>query len=89
MAASAPTQEKQYYDAKDAPKLFEQFTKDHNRNYKDEEDKKIHFEAFKVNLEKINELNAKSPSATYGINKFADYTDEERKQMFGVRLPSN
>ncbi|XP_053607914.1 uncharacterized protein LOC128673819 [Plodia interpunctella] len=88
MAGAAPT-EKPYYDVNEAGALFEQFMKDNNRNYKDEEDKRVHYEAFKANLVKINELNAKSDSATFGINKFADYTESERKNMFGLRLPSS
>ncbi|CAH2980231.1 unnamed protein product [Chilo suppressalis] len=85
MASAAPADEPRHYDLNNAPAIFEQFIKDHNRSYKDEDDKKAHYEAFVKNLHTINESNKKNPTATYGINKFADYTAEERKSMFGLR----
>ncbi|OWR54492.1 seminal fluid protein HACP057 [Danaus plexippus plexippus] len=77
---------KPYYDIKDAPVLFEKFTKDYNRNYKDEADRQEHFQAFIKTLKSINKANAESSHATFDINKFADYTPEERKNMFGLNL---
>ncbi|XP_049869253.1 uncharacterized protein LOC126369009 [Pectinophora gossypiella] len=75
---------KTLYDINEAEKHFEQFIKDFDRKYKDEEDKKLHYEMFVKNLVKINELNANPNStATFGINKFADYTEEEMQQMYG------
>ncbi|CAH0750793.1 unnamed protein product [Diatraea saccharalis] len=81
MAAAAPSNSREY-DLNDAPVLFEQFIKDYERVYKDDEDRKQHYEAFVKSLHTINESNRMNPSATYGINKFADYTDEEKKNMF-------
>lgn len=66
-----------YFDVADAENLFEQFIQNFSREYKDDEDRKIHFEAFKVNLEKINQSNKDNPEATFGITQFADYTKEE------------
>lgn len=85
MADSAGKKEKIHYDIADARTHFEDFKVKHNRQYKDQADEEEHFKAFVANLEKINELNAKDTGATYGINKFADYTEEERKTMFGHR----
>ncbi|CAH2106304.1 unnamed protein product [Euphydryas editha] len=76
------------YNLNDAPALFEKFIKDYNRTYKDEADKAVHFEAFKKSLNKINEANAKQSTATFDINKFADYTPEESKHLFGFRTMS-
>lgn len=76
---------KQFFDLNEAEKHFEQFIKDFNRDYKDEEDKVIHYQAFLKSLDKINKLNADNSSATYGINKFADYTEEEMQQMRGFK----
>ncbi|XP_045448420.1 uncharacterized protein LOC123656845 [Melitaea cinxia] len=73
------------YDLNDAPALFEKFIKDYNRNYKDEADKAVHYEAFVKTLKKVNEANAKQSSATFDINKFADYTPEESKNLFGLK----
>ncbi|KAL0893151.1 hypothetical protein ABMA27_014780 [Loxostege sticticalis] len=77
--------DKEYYDLAKAPEYFEKFMKDFNRVYKDDADKQVHFEAFKKNLEEINRQNKDSTSATFGINKFADYTEEEKKNMMGYK----
>lgn len=65
----------------DAPELFEKFIKDYKRVYKDDEDRKIHYEAFKTNLKKINKSNQDNPLAEFGITQFADYTEEEWRKM--------
>ncbi|KAJ8730044.1 hypothetical protein PYW07_017082 [Mythimna separata] len=85
MASAAPNTTKPHYDVSNAKALFEDFIKEYNRNYKDEADKEAHFKAFVASLEKINKLNEDSSSATFGINKFADYTEEERGNMFGLK----
>ncbi|XP_022831095.1 cysteine proteinase-like [Spodoptera litura] len=90
MASSAPTDsppQKEHYDVEKADEIFEQYIKDYQKEYKDENDKQVHFKAFVESLKEINKLNEESTSATFGINKFADYTEEERKGMFGLRLP--
>ncbi|XP_026724929.1 cysteine proteinase 15A-like [Trichoplusia ni] len=84
MASASDSQGKRHYEVSDAHNLFEEFIKTHNRQYKDDADRDVHFKAFVANLEKINKLNEQNPSATYGINKFADFTEEDRKQMFGL-----
>nr|WGN96287.1 setae polypeptide [Ochrogaster lunifer] len=83
--AMADALEKPIYDVSNAQSLFAQFEKDYERTYKDDADREAHYKAFVTNLEKINKLNEQNPSATFGINKFADYTEEERKSMFGAR----
>ncbi|RVE44083.1 hypothetical protein evm_011249 [Chilo suppressalis] len=52
MASAAPADEPRHYDLNNAPAIFEQFIKDHNRSYKDEDDKKAHYEAFTTQLRK-------------------------------------
>ncbi|KAJ8728208.1 hypothetical protein PYW08_016593 [Mythimna loreyi] len=90
MASAAPQTVKPHYDVSNAKALFEDFIKEYNRQYKDEADKEAHFKAFVESLEKINKLNDdESSTATFGINKFADYTEEERKNMFGLKSPNN
>lgn len=89
MASAAPTSDKPHYDVSNAEALFESFIKEHNKSYKDDADKNVHYHAFVESLEKINKLNAESSSATFGINKFADYTEDERKNMFGLRSESH
>lgn len=85
MANASVRPDKVKYDVSNAREIFEQYIKDFNKEYKDEADKEVHFKAFEVNLQKINDLNDKNPTATFGLNKFADYTDEERKSMFGLK----
>lgn len=81
----ASTSEKPVFDVNEAEKLFEQFVKDHNKQYKDAEERETRYQIFVKSLHKINKLNSESPSATYGINKFADYTEDEMKYMCGTR----
>ncbi|XP_026316573.1 fruit bromelain-like [Hyposmocoma kahamanoa] len=71
------------YDMEKIDELFEKFIKDYDRVYKDDEDRKIHFEAFKVNVERLNKRNDED-DAIFGIDKFADYTKEEWDSMQGV-----
>ncbi|XP_026750824.1 cysteine proteinase B-like [Galleria mellonella] len=85
MASADDTPKKVYYDVNEAPSLFEKFVKEYNREYKDETDRKTHYDAFVKSLHSINEMNANQPHATFGINQFADYTEEERKSMFGFK----
>lgn len=87
LAAMAHTTaaERTVYDLNEADTLFEKFIKDYNREYKDAADRELHFNAFKKNLEAINTHNKASSHATFGINKFADYTDDEKKSMRGLK----
>ncbi|KAM3961048.1 BCP inhibitor [Aphomia sociella] len=85
MASANNTSEKEFYDVNEAPSLFEKFVKEYNREYKDDSDRQAHYEAFVKSLHSINDMNAKQPHATFGINKFADYTEEEKKSMFGFK----
>lgn len=84
VGSSPLDKDKVYYNLREAPALFEQFIKDYNRNFKDAADKNKHFNAFLVSLVQINRLNDENPYATYGINKFTDYTEEEKRNMFGL-----
>ena len=83
VAVAVASDNKPYYDLKDAPELFEKFIKDYNKHYASEADKEEHYKAFVESLQAINESNAKSDSATFDINQFADYTPEEMKKMRG------
>lgn len=88
MVTASPSSRKVYYDLEDAAALFEQFIRDYNKHYKDIADKYIHFQAFVATLASINKLNLESPTATYDINQFSDYTDEERKKLNGIKWNS-
>ncbi|XP_068632165.1 uncharacterized protein [Battus philenor] len=77
------------YDINNASVLFEKFIKNYGRKYKDEADKEQHYQAFIKSLHRINELNTIQNSATYDINKFADYTTEEMRAMNGTIIHHN
>lgn len=84
--AVAMANTKPLYDINKSQELFEKFQKDYNRVYKDEADKKEHYDAFVKSLKSINEMNAQDGGATYDINKFADYTKKEQELMHGLRV---
>ncbi|CAH2238318.1 jg17475 [Pararge aegeria aegeria] len=65
------------YDLKDAPKLFEKFIKDYDKEYKDKLDYSKHFNNFITNLKYINEVNREGKSSTSDINLFSDLGDDE------------
>lgn len=72
----------EYYDLNKAPDIFVQFIQDYNKVYRDNYDLLVHFEAFKHNLNSINESNRvnKGLSKIY-INEFADLTFEEQQRL--------
>ncbi|VVC96687.1 unnamed protein product [Leptidea sinapis] len=65
------------YNLKDAPKLFEKFVKDYNKDYKTKADYQQHYKNFVSNLRYINDINSKGRSASSDINQFTDLSDEE------------
>nr|WJJ70444.1 venom protein U-MPTX.21-Mc24 [Megalopyge crispata] len=74
-----------YYDLSETQELFEKFIKDYDRHYKNNNDREIHYNEFKKSVENINELNKKYyPTTTFGINQFADFTDDEKKK-YGLK----
>ncbi|XP_050684496.1 uncharacterized protein LOC126979260 isoform X2 [Leptidea sinapis] len=84
MAAGKSSSEKPYYKIEDAPQLFKKFIKDYDRKYANDEDRKIHYDAFVRNLAKINKANATIPEATFDINKYSDFTREESRHLLGL-----
>lgn len=73
---------KPHYDVKQASSLFENFMRDHSKQYKDNVDKTRHYNAFIQTLLWINYLNAIQDSAIFDINDFSDKTVEEAMAMF-------
>mmetsp|Transcript_19385 Transcript_19385/g.28691 ORF Transcript_19385/g.28691 Transcript_19385/m.28691 type:complete len:468 (-) Transcript_19385:156-1559(-) len=53
---------------------FEEFKILHRKEYSETEENDSRFEAFKFNLELIEELNEANPNAVFGINQFTDMT---------------
>lgn len=60
------------YDLDRADEYFEQFLLEHNKQYKNDLDREMHFENFKEHLVSIMSLNNASQYAVYDINKFSD-----------------
>jgi len=48
----------------------------------------VKFAVFQENLKEIVRLNAINTNATFVINKFADWTKEERQKLSGTRIPN-
>nr|XP_034830971.1 uncharacterized protein LOC117987984 [Maniola hyperantus] len=86
LAVMARPENKPQYDLSKAEELFEKFIKDFNKEYKDEADKKVHYQEFLQSLKVINKANAAQSTATLNINAFADYTPEERKFLHGGKI---
>jgi cathepsin F len=62
--------------------LFQKFIADYAKTYSTPEEYSLRFQNFKTNLRRNAELNRKHPSATFGINKYSDMTqDEFRSKM--------
>nr|XP_034830542.1 papain-like [Maniola hyperantus] len=65
------------YNLKDAPKLFEKFIRDYNKEYKDKQDYSKHLKNFISNLKYINDVNKQAGSSSSDINLFSDLGDDE------------
>ncbi|KAJ8730042.1 hypothetical protein PYW07_017080 [Mythimna separata] len=85
MASAATYTYKPHYDLNNAKVLFEDFINEYNKNYKDEADKGVHYQAFVKNLKKINKMNEDDSSDVFAINKLTDYTEEEMENMYGLK----
>jgi cathepsin F len=66
---------------------FRQFVKDYNKQYGNIAEHHRRFQIFQQNLKTIDALNAKSKSATFGVNKFADLTAEEFESFYLMKTP--
>jgi len=64
------------------------FKAEHGRVYRDSVEEAQRFRNFAKNLERARELNAKMPSARFGVTKFMDMSVEEfRQQYLMTNLP--
>jgi len=67
---------------------FIRFVLEHWRSYFSKDEYKLRLGIFTQNLRLIEELNNDpSETASYAVNDFADWTDEERKKIRGY-IPS-
>uniref|UniRef100_A0AC34RHS9 Uncharacterized protein n=1 Tax=Panagrolaimus sp. JU765 TaxID=591449 RepID=A0AC34RHS9_9BILA len=68
-------------------KKFEEFEKKFSLKFASEAERKHRLSIFRENLEEIEKLNQKYPSATFGITKFATWTKDEFHQK--MLMPKN
>ncbi|UMM38314.1 hypothetical protein L5515_009776 [Caenorhabditis briggsae] len=72
---------------------FEKFRVHHKKHYRTAEEKKIRLRHFAKNHQRIKELNEEARkfgrNVTFGLNKFADRTKEERHGRFSKIHPKN
>mmetsp|Transcript_114665 Transcript_114665/g.319323 ORF Transcript_114665/g.319323 Transcript_114665/m.319323 type:complete len:469 (+) Transcript_114665:82-1488(+) len=86
-AATLPASARADVPVHDLDRLFEQFLKDFEKAY-DEEEKELRREVFKTNYRYIARENARGHTYTLGLNLFADMTNEEFAMSYlGLRKP--
>ncbi|XP_047042139.1 procathepsin L-like [Helicoverpa zea] len=66
-----------FFNIEDATEHFENFIKEHGKEYSSDEEKAKRFEIFKENLRRANELNQQSEHTEFGITQFSDLTHDE------------
>lgn len=62
---------------------FYSFMTKYDKSYNSETELEFRMQVFKENLEKFKVLGEQNPSATFGVNMFADLTTEEFSKMLG------
>jgi len=62
--------------------LFHDYVKQFGRTYPSEHHFNYRLDVFKRNLRTIHEMNKKEGRAVFGINKFADLTEEEFREQY-------
>ena len=72
VATASIANEKIFYDIDSASVYFENFIKQHNKEYTTPDQRDAAFVNFKRNLADMNAMNNVSNQAVYGINKFSD-----------------
>lgn len=73
------------YNINEVESIFAKYISKFEKNYGDKKEYETRFEIFKKHLLDFNELNAKYPDTTFGINEFTDITFEEfRKSHMGL-----
>ncbi|KAJ0177272.1 hypothetical protein K1T71_007281 [Dendrolimus kikuchii] len=75
---------KPHYDLKDAPQLFENFIIKYNKQYKDDADKRNHYQIFVKTLESIIRINKESKTQVSDINQFADLDRTQLTYLTGT-----
>jgi cathepsin F len=69
----------------DEEREFQEFQKTYFKTYSTSEEYNYRLEVFRKNLKKAKELDAKDHSASYGVTKFSDLTEEEFRSTYLMR----
>lgn len=88
--AASPNSKPDVYvhSEEEAKELFESWCKKYKRAYSSEEEKQFRFGNFKETLAFVTRRNAdfdEPISKCFGTNKFADWSDEEKRRLCGLR----
>lgn len=65
---------------------FNTFIGMYGRNYASEDERAFRLSVFQENMKEAEKLNKQSKTATFGITKFSDWTDEEFQVLLGDRV---
>lgn len=68
---------------------FADFVSEYRKSYFSIDEYKFRLDSFEQNLQQIDELNASTSKATFGVNHFSDYTQTEKQRMLGVKPSSS
>jgi len=77
LVALAFASSQQAFQFKLQRRMFQQFMSDHSKVYSNSDELEHRFTNYQKNLERIKEMNEKSPMAKFAVNKFADLSPEE------------
>ncbi|KAF2366913.1 Cathepsin propeptide inhibitor domain (I29) [Trinorchestia longiramus] len=65
---------------------FQSFMREHDKKYDTPDEFRNRFSIFRQNLQRVKQLRrSEQGSATYGVTKFADLTEEEFSKMLGFK----
>lgn len=87
-AVSAPQTTALFQANWEVEQEFIRFVAHNRRSYGTREEYRFRFEQFQRNLSTISAMNASNDGAVYGVNEFADWTEEEFNTLLGLRVPS-
>ncbi|KAF7100515.1 hypothetical protein CFC21_102022 [Triticum aestivum] len=86
-AAAGKLNHKVKFKKPDMKQKFERWIVEHEKTYRDEEEKAMRFELFKASLESMEaQLPPVEESGVLPqVSCLADFTDEERRAMYGIK----
>lgn len=87
-AAAGKLNHKVKFKKPDMKERFERWIVENEKTYRDEEEKAMRFELFKASLESMEaQLPPVEESGVLpGVSCFADFTDEERRKLYGNNM---